>query len=117
MVKSSGSQKRPAADGGKGGKALRGGHIDITRGVYARLLSGTAVRFQPHNLRYVQVAIFLMIALGASRRDQHRAVQIKQPAERPARKASLRGGHSNIVQIMRPRQRRTAARVPPERCA
>jgi hypothetical protein len=44
-------------------------------------------------------------------------VQIKQPAERPARKASLRGGHSNIVQIMRPRQRRTAARVPPERCA
>ena len=28
-------------------------------------------------------------------------IAIKQPAERQARKASLRGGHFNIVQIMR----------------
>jgi hypothetical protein len=38
------------------------------------------------------------------------AIAIKQPAQRQARKASLRGGHSNIVQIMRPRQRRTVGR-------
>src|ERR1700678_2821242 len=38
---------------------------------------------------------------------------IKQPAERQARKASLRGGHFNIVQIMRPRQRRTVGRRHP----
>src|ERR1700683_1583314 len=30
-------------------------------------------------------------------------IAIKQPAERQARKASLRGGHFNIVQIIRPR--------------
>jgi hypothetical protein len=35
---------------------------------------------------------------------------IKEPAERQARKVSLRGGHFNIVQIMRPRQRRTVGR-------
>jgi hypothetical protein len=34
-------------------------------------------------------------------------IAIKEPAERQGRKASLRGGHFNIVQIMRPRQRRT----------
>jgi hypothetical protein len=39
-----------------------------------------------------------------------RPITIKEPAERPARKASLRGGHFNIVQIMRPRQRRTVGR-------
>jgi hypothetical protein len=31
------------------------------------------------------------------------AIAIKETAERQARKVSLRGGHFNIVQIMRPR--------------
>jgi hypothetical protein len=38
------------------------------------------------------------------------ALAIKQPAQRQPRKGTLRGGHSNIVQIMRPRQRRTVGR-------
>jgi hypothetical protein len=38
-------------------------------------------------------------------------IAIKEPAQRQARKApALRGGHFNIVQIMRPRQRRTVGR-------
>jgi hypothetical protein len=42
------------------------------------------------------------------------AIAIKQTAERQPRKAqALRGGHFNIVQIMRPRQRRTVGRRRP----
>ena len=54
---------------GNDARAAAGGHIDITLRVYAQQSGGAAVRLQPHNLRYVQVATFIDCCLGRGQRS------------------------------------------------